>query len=318
MAFLGLDKLDNLQELRQMQHMDQLQNLDKLQEMRNMNQLQNLDKLQELREMQHLDQLQNMDKLQDLQHMDQLQNLDKLTDLQHMDHLQNLDKLALLEQMKDLQQIKHLNQLGLLDRMNALNQLGQLRDIQYMTNLNSLKSLDNLQVLNRLQIFDRLFQVETLLYLSSLLVPGFIFQEVVSLLLGSVSLKRALALMIVYNLLSLFLCLLFGYSYLQQLSDRPVAYYSGWFALLVIIPAIIGWLIALITPSLNRLFTRTVNIPTRLMANHWGKVFAGQAAYQIIITMNNEEKIRGIVSKSIPSPSAADPGGGLYLMETSH
>jgi hypothetical protein len=307
MAFLGLDELENLKELQNMQKLDQLQNLDKLREMNHMDQLQNLDKLQDL------------NKLQDLQHMDNLQNLDKL---QHMDQFQHLEKLSKLQdlyqlqEMRHLDQIQHLDRLNLLNRMDQLGQLNQLRDMQYMQSLSNLKSLDKLQVLDRLKVLDRLLELKTLLYVLGFLVPGFIFQEVVSLLLRGVTLKRSLVSMTVYNVINLFACILFVYPVLNTLEDRPFLYYGGWLAILLLVPAVLGLLVAWAIPSINRLYTK-VNIPTRMVAARWGDLLSGAATYRVIVTMNNEEKIRGIVSKEIPTPQSVEPGG-LYITETSH
>lgn len=315
MAFLDLDKLENLQELKnlpeRMEKLDNLQHLD---------QLQNMQKLDEL---QRLDQLQNMQKLDQLEHMDQLQNLDKLQDLQHMDQFQHLDQLSKLrdlhqlQNMQNLQQIQHLDRLSLLGQMKDLEKLNQLRDMRHMDSLSNLKSLDKLQVLDRLAIFDKLLKISSLLYLLSFIVPGLIFQEVISLLLGGVTLKRSLVLMTLYNVLNLFVCMMFVYPHLAAKEPYPFQYYGIWFAILILAPALLGGLIAWLTPFFNRLFNQAVTIPTKIMNNQWGQLLAGAQNYQIIITMNNEEKIRGIVSKAMPSPSAMDPRG-LYLTETSH
>lgn len=314
MSFLDLDKLENLQELRQlpelrnMQHMDQLQNLDKLNQLQHMDQLQNLDKLnqmqnfQELRNLDKLDQLQNFQQLQHLDKMAELQNLNQLSQMQHLSQIQNLDKLS---------------QLHLLGKMSELHQLNMLKDMQNMQSLNNLKSLDKLQVLDRLAIFDRLLRFESLFYLLSFLVPGLIFQEVIALLLGGLSIKRALVLMTLYNVISILGCLLFVYHLLPPLEAYPLRYYGAWFAILIAVPALLGWLVALITPAINRVYNHAVNIPTKIMANKWGSLLSGANTYQIIITMTNEEKIRGLVTKEIPTPETIDPNG-LYLTETSH
>jgi hypothetical protein len=312
-----IESLDKLQPLNQLQH---IESLDKLQPLNQLQHIESLDKLQPLNQLQHLDKLSNLQMLDKLQNLSAINNMHYLDKLQHVDHLQQLRMLDKLGNLQELARLQNMQTLKNLNQMQNLNELSRLNNLQYMENLqqmHNLQSLQQLEVLNRLNILNNLlaFKLHRFLYLLSIVVPGLIFQETITLLGHSrLGLKRALVLMTAYNVLNLILCAAYGFRFLEEFSAQPLVYYAGWFCILILFPILIGSLVSFLSRS--RLFTSLTGIQYRA-ANAWDRFLAKAENYQMVITLNNEEKIRGIFHRSDARPETGDPRD-IYFTETAH
>jgi hypothetical protein len=336
MGLLDLDKLENLQELRNLNQLQNSRNLEQLQGLRDLENLRDLQHLQNLNQLQYTQNLSQLDRLQQLSTLDRLEllgNMRQLEKLQHVDHLQQLQMLKRLDQMEELGKLQNLHQLGSLNNLNNLNNLSQLdkldqlprlNQLQYMQNLNQLERLDQLESINRLRVVDRLldFNVQTLLYLSSWVVPGLIFQEAVSIFSERrVGLRRSLVLMTIYNVLNILMCIVLVYNYLsaQLLADHPVYYYGIWLAILLALPFLLGWMVARLANAsyFGRPMKALVSsVPAQAITNAWDRFLTEAESYQVVITLNNERKIMGVFKRGMPTPQTTDPDD-LYFTETS-
>ncbi|HEY9685680.1 MAG TPA: DUF6338 family protein [Coleofasciculaceae cyanobacterium] len=336
MGLLDLDKLENLPELRNLNQLQNTQNLEQLQNLRNLQDLKDLQHLQNLNQLQYTQNLSQLDRLQQLSQLDRLEllsNMRQLEKLHHVDHLQQLQMLKRLDVMEQLGNLKNLHQLGNLDRLDNLKQLSQLdkmdqlpnlTQLQHMQNLNQLERLNQLETLNRLRVLDRLldFNLQTLLYLSSVFVPGLIFQEAVSIFSERrVGFRRSLVLMTLYNVLSILICILFVYNYLnaQLLAQHPVYYYAIWFVILLALPFLLGWMVARLANAsyFGRPMKALVSsMPAQAITNAWDRFLTEAESYQVVITLNNERKIMGVFRRGMPTPQTTDPDD-LYFTETS-
>jgi hypothetical protein len=347
---MGLfDKLDNLQdlnrldELQGLQKLDQLEHLDKLDKLENLKQLEHLNKLDklvnlnQLQQMQSLEPLNKLDQVHHLQELSKLQHLDKLVNMQELSQLQNL---SMLKQMEHLQQLHHLNRLQQLqmmqrleklERLNQLPQLQELRNLSLLSNtshldqLSKLSQLDKLDPLNRLGAIDRAwdFNYASLLYLSSIIVPGLIFQETITIFLKErLGARRAIVLMAVYNVLTLFLCLNFVYNRLtlNLLTEDPLYYYSAWFCVILLFPFLLGWLVAFLMnksalgSSIKKALIQT---PAKTVPNAWDRFLTEAESYRVVITLKDDKKIMGTFSRGMAVPETSNPND-LYVDETSH
>jgi hypothetical protein len=273
----------------------------------------------------NLDELKN---LQELRHLDNLDELKELSKLQNLHLLNNMHYLQKLQHLDQLQQLHMLNRMAALDKLNQLqklNELLQLSKLHYMENLHELDNLHRLQqldVLNRLRIVDRLlnFNFTTLLYLLSIFVPGLVFQETISLLLHEkLGVKRSLVLMVIYNVLSLLMCLLFGFHWITSLLPEHKPYqYVAWFGILVLFPCFFGWLVSVLanTPRFRNVAQRMTSSRQKVV-NAWEHFLSGAESYRVVITLNNEEKLMGIFQSGRPAPETVEPND-LYFTETSH
>lgn len=323
-----LDELRNLQNLDKLEHMDQLrhiQGLDKLEHMDKLQHIEGLDKLQKLDQLQHLDKLSNLQALNQLQNLDMLKHMQQLEKLNQLQNMQMLDRLGELEKLNQLQNMHVLTKLDQLNQMKNLQELPALSNLQQMAKLTELQNLQNLQqieALNRLRVLDRLlnFDFTTLLYLFSVIVPGLVFQETVVLFTrGKIDFKRAMVLMVIYNIVNLLLGVVVLFDFFTQLSAQPVVYYLAWFVMLIAAPIGFGWLLALVAkaPRAERFSELLITKPKHVVANAWERFLTEAESYQIVITLNNAEKIMGFFQKGSPTPATVDPND-LYFTETAH
>ncbi|WP_373532526.1 DUF6338 family protein [Vampirovibrio sp.] len=343
------DKLDNLQELKRLEHLQELKKLDQLDHLNSLehlkkleylDKLDKLDKLDGLNQLQQLHLLEPLNKLNQIQHLQELDRLKYLEQLTHMQALNKLQNLTMLKQMNQLEHLHHLDrvqQLQILQRLEKLEHLNQLPQLQALNNLNQLSSTDSLyqlshlkqlaqlHPLNELSAIDRVwdFNYASLLYLASVIVPGLVFQEAITLFSKKkLGVRRAIVWMSIYNVFTLFLCI--GYVYnrltLTLLSSDPVYYYFVWFCIILFFPFIFGRLVAfLLNRSILKINPKKVLAPeSRLsIANGWGAFLTKAKSYQVIITLKNDTKIMGTYSNEMPMPEASNPND-IYVKETSH
>lgn len=358
MSFLGLDELQNLKELKnldKLENMDNLQQLQKLDQMEHMDHLDKLDNLQQLPELEHMDQLQNIQGLDQLQNMDSLKNLDQLQNMQALHQLSNLDMMKYMQSLGQLYRLDHLKQLQLLNRMeeleklnnlqslqnlkllknldqmqslhelpqlNQLNQLDQLSQLSQMSQLQNLQGLDKLQPLNQLQVLKPVtssLNYNSLLLLLSVIVPGFVFLEVFGFFFRKrLGIRHSLMMMVVYNIVNMLVCMLMIYSHVNSplYKSNPVLYCLVWFAVLLLIPAMLGWGVALLSrlPAMSSIVTR---MTPQAVRSAWDRFLTEAESYTVTITLNNEEKLQGIFRRGMPTPSTSDPND-LFFTETSH
>lgn len=346
MALLDLKPLERLDNLNQMKHLDELrnlQNLDKLENMKNLRYIDGLDKLEHMDKLQHiegldklqkLDQLQHLDKLSNLQALNQLQNLDMLKHMQQLEKLNQLQNMRMLDRLGELEKLNQLQNMHVLTRLDQLEQLNQMKHLQELpalsnlqqmsklTELRNLQDLQQIEVLNRLKVLDRLlsFDFTTLLYLFSVIVPGLVFQETVVLFTrGKIDFKRAMVLMVIYNVVNLLLGVVVLFDYFSRLSAQPAVYYLAWFVMLILAPIGFGWLLALVAkaPRAERFSELLITKPKHVVTNAWERILTEAESYQIVITLNNAEKIMGFFQKGSPTPATVDPND-LYFTETAH
>ncbi len=320
-----LDKLDKLDNLQQLQHLDKLENLSQLQQMQS---LDGLEKLNQMHHLQELSKLQHLDKMVNLQALNQLQNLNLLKNMQHLEQLHRLDQLQQLKILQRLEKLEYLSRLQKLQELKDLDKLNDLHQLSYMTYLGDLSNLNKLRALaplNRLTAIERTwdFNYASLLYLSSVIVPGLIFQEVVTLFLKErLGVKRSVVLMAVYNVLTLLICLKFVYNRLTLtlLAENPIYYYSTWFCVLLLLPFLFGWLLAFLMNqsvfggSFKNVLLRQ---PVLTVSNAWGKFLSEAESYYIVITLKNNKRIKGTFSKGKAMPQTSHPND-LYVTETSY
>ncbi|MBT0933099.1 DNA adenine methylase [Streptococcus lutetiensis] len=92
-----LEQLEQLQRLQQLEQLQQLQRLQRLEQLQQLQRLQRLEQLQQLQRLQRLEQLQQLQRLQRLEQLQQLQRLQRLEQLQQLQRLQRLEQLQQLE-----------------------------------------------------------------------------------------------------------------------------------------------------------------------------------------------------------------------------
>lgn len=340
MSILNLGRLDNLQELEhlrnlremnQLNRLEDLERLEYLEQLENLGQLQkmdNLDSLQNLEQLDHLEHLPELEQLNQLQNLDLLNRLQSLEQLQRIDHLQQLDLLQRLEELNKLQNLQSLNSLNHLENLNRMEKLGnldELRMLQKLGHLNELKDLGHLRELEKLSVLDRTEGLDTttaLFFIASMIAPGVIYQEAFSLF-GERRLKfrHAMVLMLFYNVLNMFLCVQFIYSYVtnELLARNAFYFYASWFIVLLLLPFALGWLSAVVTNRclLGKAFKEIMYAnPAQTVSNSWERFLTGAERYEMLVTMNTEEKIKGFFQRGESSPESSDPND-LYLTETS-
>lgn len=314
-----LDKLDNL---KQLEHLEQLNKLDSLNQLQQLPALEPLNRLDQVHHLQELGKLKHLDKLVNMQELSQLQNLNMLKQMEHLQQLHHLDRLQQLEMMQRLEKLEHLNQLP---QLQELRNLAQLSNISHLNQLSRLSQLNKLRPLNQLETIDRVwdFNYASLLYLSSIIVPGLIFQETLTIFLKEqLGMKRAIVLVAVYNVLTLFLCLNFVYHRLTltALAKDPVYYYFAWFCVLLLFPFLLGWLVAFLMnqPALGASLKKAlIQMPTQTVTNAWAHFLTEAKSYRVLITLKDDTKIIGTFSKGMSIPNTSNPND-LYVRETSH
>lgn len=317
-----LDKLDNLQQLQHLEKLDSLNQLQQMQSLDGLNQLNQMQHLQELGKLQYLDKMANMQALNQLQNLNLLKNMKHLEQLHHLDQLQQLKILQRLEKLEYLTQLQKLQELRGLDKLNNLHQLSYTSNLADLGNLNKLHEL---LPLNRLGAIERAwdFNYTSLLYLSSVIVPGLIFQEAVTIFLKErLGVKRSVVLMAIYNVLTLFVCINFVYNRLTLvlLAKNPIYYYSTWFCVLLLLPLVLGWLLAFLMnrSALGVSFKNAlIRQPVLTVANAWGRFLSEAESYYIVITLKNNKRIKGTFSKGKSMPETSHPND-LYVTETSY
>ncbi len=151
--------------------------------------------------------------------------------------------------------LRHMEQLGALEqRLEGLERLERLEGMSGLENLGQLKLLDRLDVDQINRLIDRLdrassmdVEARQIFYLISAVVPGFVFKEAIRMNLADQQrLPSPVMLIIFYNvtnylMLSLFL---FGTDAFRYLQTHIFAGLLVWFFILLILPAILGYLTA--------------------------------------------------------------------------
>lgn len=320
-----LDKLDRLEQLDQLNQMDQLQHLDQLQRMEQLGELELLQYMHQLDELRHLEQMGQLDQLNTLENLaqlDKLNQLDRMSNLGQLDRLQQLDQLGQLHHVQNLQemsQLQHLTQLNHLSKLSKLDQLNQLGELQRLHQLQDLQNLDRLSILDPVA---QNLRLETGLFILSALVPGLVFQEALSLASGKrLGWRRALVWMIAYNVLSLLAALWIMpdiRSIWTPMAEQPGLYYAAWLIVLLGAPALIGGILGWLARARfakSVLLGRLFSAPARQVSNAWGRFLTEAESYHLVITLNNEEKIRAVFHQNAPTPPTSDPDD-LYVTET--
>lgn len=334
MSILNLDKLDNLQELEHLRHLRDMGQLNRLEDLQRLEYLEQLENLGQLRELENLDnlpnleQMDNLEQLQKLENLDQLQNMDLLNRLQNLEQLQKMDHLQQLELLQKLEELTRLRDLQTLNNLNHLESLGQLDKLQNLDELSRLRELEDLEQLSgleRLSVLDRAEGLDTttaLFFIASMVAPGFIYQEAFSIF-GERRLKfqHAIVLMIFYNVLNMFLCIRFVYGYVtERLLDQNAFYfYAAWFIVLLLLPFTLGWLSAVLTNRclLGESFKEIMYAkPAGTVPNAWERFLTESERYEMLVTLTNNEKVKGFFQKGMEIPETSDPSD-LYLTETS-